>query len=110
MRIQAELSLYPLKTERLVQAIGDFIRELAKPGISVAPGTMSTLVAGECEAVLRVIGDCFEKVCRHGEVVLVVKYSNACPGGDDPGEGRDGQGGESRRLPVGKPESEKRSE
>lgn len=91
MRIQAELSLYPLKTDRLDEAVGDFVRELAKPGISVFPGRMSTLVAGESEAVLRVIGDGFTRICRQGEVVLVVKYSNACPGGENPGEGRDGQ-------------------
>lgn len=91
MRIQAELSLYPLKTDRLDETVGDFIRELAKPGISVSPGRMSTLVHGECETVLRIVGDCFARVCRHGKVVLVVKYSNACPGGENPGDGMDGQ-------------------
>jgi hypothetical protein len=52
---------------------------------------MSTLVHGECETVLRIVGDCFARVCRHGKVVLVVKYSNACPGGENPGDGMDGQ-------------------
>ena len=79
MKIQAELSLYPLKTDLIENAVRDFIKELSKSGISVVPGRMSTLVAGQSGDVFRVIGECFEKACRTDEVVLVVKFSNACP-------------------------------
>ena len=79
MRIQAELSLYPLKTESLEDSVKRFIEKLMHSGISVVPGEMSSLVAGESDAVFRVIGECFEKACRTQEVVLVVKFSNACP-------------------------------
>jgi len=79
MKIQAELSLYPLKTDLLENAVRSFIEELSQPGISVVPAEMSTLVAGESEEVFRVVGRCFEKACRTDKIVLVVKFSNACP-------------------------------
>lgn len=78
-KIQAEMSLYPLKTDLLENAVRNFIKELSKSGLFVLPGWMSTLIAGESEEVFRVVGQCFEKACRTGEIVLVVKFSNACP-------------------------------
>ena len=79
MKIQAELSLYPLKTDLIENAVRNFIKELSESGVSVVPGQMSTLVAGESEEVFRVVGQCFEKACRTDKIVLVVKFSNACP-------------------------------
>ena len=79
MKIQAELSLYPLKTDLTENAVMHFIKELSKSGVSVVPGQMSTLVAGESEEVFRVVGECFEKACRTDRIVLVVKFSNAFP-------------------------------
>ena len=78
MKIQAELSLYPLKTDLIENAVRNFIKELSKSGVSVVPGQMSTLVAGESEEVFRVVGECFEKACRTDKIVLVVKFSNDC--------------------------------
>jgi len=79
MKIQADLSLYPLKTDLTENAVRNFIKELSESGVSVVPGQMSTLVAGESEEVFRVVGECFEKACRTDRIVLVVKFSNACP-------------------------------
>ena len=79
MKIQAELSLYPLKTDLIEDGVRNFIKELSQSGVSVVPGHMSTLVAGESEDVFRVVGECFEKACRADKNVLVVKFSNACP-------------------------------
>jgi len=77
--IQAELSLYPLNTELIESVVRNFIKELSNSGVSVVFGQMSTLVTGESEEVFRVIGECFEKACRTDKIVLVVKFSNACP-------------------------------
>ncbi|MBN2438235.1 MAG: thiamine-binding protein [Deltaproteobacteria bacterium] len=79
MKIQAELSLYPLKTDLIENVVRNFIKELSKSGVSIVPGQMSTLVAGENEEVFRVVGECFENVCRTDKVVLIVQFSNACP-------------------------------
>ena len=79
MKIQAELSLYPLKTDSLENTIRRFIEELSQPGISITPSTMSTSLAGESDEVFRVISQCFARACTTEEVVLVAKFSNACP-------------------------------
>ena len=79
MKIQAELSLYPLKTASLDSSVKRFIEALSQPGISVVPGAMSTVIAGEREHVFGVISQCFADACISDEVVLVAKFSNACP-------------------------------
>ena len=78
MKIQAELSLYPLKTESLKNSVKHFIDELIHSGISVVPSTMSSLVAGESDEIFHVISHCYAKACATDEVVLVAKFSNAC--------------------------------
>ncbi|MDI9570416.1 MAG: YkoF family thiamine/hydroxymethylpyrimidine-binding protein [Pseudomonadota bacterium] len=77
--VQAELSLYPLKTPLLAKAVKDFIAALSKSGLSVTPGSMSSVVTGRSDEVFRVLRECFENACREDEVVLVAKISNACP-------------------------------
>jgi len=79
MKIQAELSLYPLKTDLIEDGVRNFIKELSQSGVSVVPGQMGTLVAGESKEVFRVVGECFENACRTDKIVLVVKFSNVCP-------------------------------
>ena len=79
MRIQAELSLYPLKTKELAPSIEAFLRALARKGISIDPGPMGTVVSGESRAVFRVLSKGFEKVAKRDEIVLIAKFSNACP-------------------------------
>jgi hypothetical protein len=40
MKIQAELSLYPLRTRELAPSIESFLRGLARKDISIDPGPM----------------------------------------------------------------------
>jgi uncharacterized protein YqgV (UPF0045/DUF77 family) len=79
MKIQAELSLYPLKTKELAPSIEDFLRVLAREGISIDTGPMSTVVSGESRAVFQAISESFEEVAEPKEIVLIAKFSNACP-------------------------------
>jgi len=79
MRIQAELSLYHLKTDLLENTVSIFIEDLSQPGISVVSAEMSTWIGGESEKVFQVVGECFEKACRTNQCVLIAKFSNACP-------------------------------
>ena len=79
MKIQAELSLYPLKTKELSPSIESFLRAIARKDISIDPGPMSTIVTGESRAVFRAISKGFEKVAKGDEIVLIAKVSNACP-------------------------------
>ena len=79
MKTQVELSLYPLKTSSLDAAISRFINELTQADVVVTRGPMSTIVSGENETLFAAVSKSFEKASLTGEVVLVAKFSNACP-------------------------------
>ena len=79
MKVQAEISLYPLGEEDLLPSIEEFLDVLKTGGLELRMGTMSTTVAGESSVLFQAISDAFEKVAARHLCVLVVKYSNACP-------------------------------
>jgi len=79
MKIHAELSLYPLRIDAIALPIKHFLRGLSQKGVTVNPGRMSTEVVGESEEVFQAIGECFSVVSESNEIVLVAKFSNACP-------------------------------
>jgi uncharacterized protein YqgV (UPF0045/DUF77 family) len=78
MHITAEISLYPLK-EDYGPVINRFISELEKePDITVDPGSMSTLVSGEYEPVMRILSERIRAVFEQEHVVFTLKISNSC--------------------------------
>lgn len=79
MNIQAEVSLYPLRTEELAGPIEMFCQALVGSGLRVQRGPMSARVAGECASVFAGLGQAFAEVAEASEVVLVAKVSNSCP-------------------------------
>jgi len=78
MKIDAEVSLYPLRNADLSQPIDRFLGRLQETGLKVEPGLMSSRITGECSGLFRALGDAFEKGAEEGDVVLVMKASNAC--------------------------------
>lgn len=84
MKIQAEISLYPLKESQISAYIDEFQNVIQQAGVSIRVGSMSTIIYGEREAVFQAVSDAFAQVADQCKVVLIVKYSNACP--DIPGE------------------------
>ena len=78
MKIDAEVSLYPLRSADLCKPISYFLERLQETGFTVEPGPMSSQITGECSWVFRALGDAFEKSAEEGDVVLVMKVSNAC--------------------------------
>ena len=79
MNIQAELSLYPLRTEHIGDIISRFAEELRAGGLKPETGAMSTIVKGECHRVFTAAGRAFEVCGGETDIVLVFKASNACP-------------------------------
>lgn len=77
--ISAQVSLYPLRTEHLGPAINAFADALREAGLQVRPGSMSTLVVGEADALFAALKSGFEAACAESEVVMQVTFSNACP-------------------------------
>lgn len=78
MKIHAELSLYPLGTNYFKDAVKRFIDSLRHEGVTVEPGEMSTMITGESDKVFSVVSQAFHDISAGEEVVLVVKYTNAC--------------------------------
>jgi len=86
MTVQAEVSLYPLRTPTLTESVERFVEHMRREGPRVEIGPMSSRITGECKDVFRALSGAFEEAIHHGDVVLTVKASNACPGpaGDGP--------------------------
>ncbi len=79
MKVQAEISLYPLGEEDLLPSIEEFLEVVREEGLEPRMGTMSTTLDGESSVLFQAIARAFEKVAAHHRCVLIVKYSNACP-------------------------------
>jgi len=79
MRVQAEVSIYPLRTATLMDSIDLFVRHLRRGGLSVEVGPISSHVSGECGGMFRALGEAFEAAARQSDVVVTVKVTNACP-------------------------------
>jgi uncharacterized protein YqgV (UPF0045/DUF77 family) len=78
--ISAQVSVYPLRQERLDPAIEVVVGALRREGIEVRKGPMSTLVRGEAQIVFAALREGFERAAAQGDVVMVFTVSNACPG------------------------------
>ena len=79
MQISAQISLYPLRQERLSPSIEAAWKILENSQLELDKGGMSTVVTGEGEAVFRAIKEAFLKSTEKGPVSMVVTFSNACP-------------------------------
>ena len=79
MNIQAEVSLYPLQTQEIGEAISSFVDDLERAGLAVRKGNMSTMLSGDGGAVFAAVGEAFGRVADGGQAVLVMKVSNTCP-------------------------------
>jgi uncharacterized protein YqgV (UPF0045/DUF77 family) len=79
MRVSAQVSLYPLRQEKLGPAIQALRAALERRGLVAQVGAMSTLVEGEAHLVFGALEDGFGQVAEQGQVAMVVTLSNACP-------------------------------
>lgn len=76
MRVQAEISFYPLKAQDVTREIITFVEALHAPGIEVELGPLSTLVRGESTAVFDAVKTAYQARAHIGTVAMVVKYVN----------------------------------
>ena len=79
MKIQAEVSLYPLRQNDLTEPIQEFIESLKSDDLNVKTGSMSSVISGDNKIVFQSLQKAFEQASKKYEVVLTVKISNACP-------------------------------
>jgi uncharacterized protein YqgV (UPF0045/DUF77 family) len=79
MRVQAEISVYPLRVTELSRPIDQFCRMLQSHGLEVHIGPMSNSVTGECKDLFEAVQESFERLAEKYQVVVAAKFSNACP-------------------------------
>jgi len=79
MKIQAEISLYPLRQNELTKPIRQFIELLENNKLKVKLGPMSSLITGDSQVVFESLQKAFERLAEKYEVVMTAKISNACP-------------------------------
>ena len=79
MKVQAEVSLYPLRQSDLKEPIQQFVESLKSNNLQVKTGSMSSVVSGEELIVFQSLQKAFEQAAKKYEIVLTVKVSNACP-------------------------------
>ena len=79
MKVQAEISLYPLRCSDLTEPIRQFVELLETDKQKVETGPMSTLVKGDSRIVFQNLKNAFEELAEDYKVVMTAKISNACP-------------------------------
>jgi len=79
MKVQAEISLYPLRQNELTKPIRQFIELLENNKLKVKLGPMSSLITGDSQVVFESLQKAFERLAEKYEVVMTAKISNACP-------------------------------
>lgn len=81
MQIAAQVSLYPLRQEKLSPAIEEAWRILEDNQLDLEKGAMSTLVSGDAEKIFDAIKEAFLRSAEKGQISMVVTFANACPVG-----------------------------
>ena len=76
MKIQAELSLYPLFQQDVVPVVNNYIDHLKEYDIKTDVGERSTHITGELEEVFKATKSAYEKVSGNNKCVLVAKFLN----------------------------------
>jgi uncharacterized protein YqgV (UPF0045/DUF77 family) len=77
MKVQAEISIYPLKTRDPTPIICEFIALLHSSSVKIEQGSMSTRVWGEYDDVTTAINAAYNEILKKHTAVLSVTY-NPC--------------------------------
>jgi uncharacterized protein YqgV (UPF0045/DUF77 family) len=77
-RISLQVSVYPLRQPDLGPVIGKVLDTFRSRGLDAMPGTMSTVVIGEADAVFDALEASFAAAAALGDVVMTATLSNAC--------------------------------
>ena len=79
MKVEAEVSLYPLTEVNLEHPVMDFSDVLKSHGCEVEIGLMSLVVKGESSQVFEALRLGYEQAAQKSGCVLIIKACNACP-------------------------------
>ena len=78
MEVTVEISFYPL-VDNYNEPVREFIEEIAKnKKIVVEPGTMSTLLTGQYDDILKLLDQKIKYFMEKYPSVFTIKISNSC--------------------------------
>ena len=78
MKVQAEVSLYPLRQSDLTKPIQQFVEKLKNNKLQIKTGSMSSVIVGDGQVVFQSLQKAFEQAAQKCDIVLTAKISNAC--------------------------------
>lgn len=79
MKVEMEVSLYPLTEENLEHPVMDFADVLKSHGCEVEVSPMSSIVKGESAQVFEALRLGYEQAAEKSGCVLIIKACNVCP-------------------------------
>lgn len=79
MKVQVQISIYPLKTSSLSEPIDEFCRILKDKGLKVQTRTMDSFIVGESDTIFKSAREAFEQIAEKYDVTMDFRISNACP-------------------------------
>jgi uncharacterized protein YqgV (UPF0045/DUF77 family) len=79
MKVQVEVSIYPLREKDVSKPIDEFCRTLRAYGLEVNIGSMSSFATGECENLFDALQEAFKRLAEKYQLVMISKISNTCP-------------------------------
>ena len=79
MKVQAEISIYPLRTKSLSEPVEEFCRILCAHVLETKTAAMSTFISGELSDLFKACNEAFEQLTQKYQIVMNMKISNACP-------------------------------
>ena len=79
MKVQADVSIYPLKIKSISEPIDECCRILEDGGLKVETHTMGSFIVGESDTVFKSVQEAFGQIAEKYNVVMDFKISNACP-------------------------------
>ena len=79
MKVEMEVSLYPLADEYIEHPVHDFVDVLKSHGCEVENGPLSSIVKGESSKVFEALRLGYEKAAQKSGCVLIIKACNICP-------------------------------
>ncbi len=78
-KISAQLSVYPLRQTELTPGISAALDAISDHHVDKEIGTMSTMVWGDDEEVMKAILSAFRNAASVGKTTMVITLSNATP-------------------------------
>lgn len=78
MKVDIQVSVYPLGTKKVIEKVTDAIQILKQSNVETFTSPMSTMFSCELEQGLETLGKMFKEVAKDVQTIMTVTVSNCC--------------------------------